>query len=634
MDPGSHAFLRNMLTHKVRGDKVFEIPLRMKNVLDFLDLDATGSLPEDVQGDFGADAIHLRLHEVGCARQQDGRWVYPLTGDPTVKYELVKKERSRVVTIRSLQQIGPSQVLTHTVVTLPEGAHDIDVTGKPSQLVYRLSAPPAQEGAGKPSLRLEAKPYIMSALYPLYADRRFSKLWAARSVFHNSSGENLADYRVRYRIQGHSEWSDWQRTECVYPGQTVVDRFQPVIDVHVRDLRAPTRAMIEVEQEYARPGGEKVHATAMAATKLLGFHDGVYTDVKMTADMPWCELLKGMPWVLASFTAGNDPVMHEVVDVAREAAGGAAPTDGDEEARRFLEAVYNLARRNIAYEGGRSSMVDGVFSQYLKYGRDVLQSKKGTCINTAIFHASVAEAAGLESAVVVVPQHAYAAVRLPKSQQWLPIETTMGTVTANQPFARACQKGQEEFQEAAKSGLFLLVNIRQMRAKGVTSPALADVGTRVLPRWHILPPVAEDGTGMPDSTGGEEAAATIVEVRKEPNVFRDGRKGMAFHVHLKIQHARGKSCLLAAMCMDEARELVDTDLDDYRSPNGHLTSFVSVTPDDDDAEWDDLVLFFPYEAIEVGPGTHPFEAVFLVGSEAGKLTREPTVIPFKIIKGR
>jgi hypothetical protein len=68
MAPSSHAFLRNLLTHKVRGEQVFDTPLRMKNVLDYLDLDATGSLPENVDGDFAADAIHLRLREIGCAR--------------------------------------------------------------------------------------------------------------------------------------------------------------------------------------------------------------------------------------------------------------------------------------------------------------------------------------------------------------------------------------------------------------------------------------------------------------------------------------------------------------------------------------------------------------------------------------
>jgi hypothetical protein len=558
-----------------------------------------------------------------------------LTGDPTVAYEMVKKEHNRVVTVRSLQQIGPSQVLTRLVVTLPPGANEIEVEGRPSRLVYRLPAPTAQAQEGSPSFHLEPKPFIMSALYALYGDSRFPKLWAARSVFRNRSGEVLTGYRVRCRIRDHSEWTDWQQSDCVYPGQTVVDMFHPSIDASVRNLRVATPAVIEVEHEYVRPGGEKVRATETGDTRLLGFHDGVYTDVKMTPDTPWCEVLKGMPWVLASFTAGNDPVMRETAEAARVAAGGAAPTDGDEEARHFLQAVYDLARCNISYEGGHSTVIDGVFSQYLKYGRDTLQTKKGTCINTAILYASVAEAAGLEPAIVVVPGHAFTVVRMPRSREWFAVETTIGTLTANRPFAEACRKGQEEFQKAARSGLFLLVNIRDMRGRGVTPPVLPDVGKDVLRRWKIQPPVPETRPEVPaDGTEGKEPAATIVEIRKEPNVLHDGLRGMVFHVHLRIRNAGGKPCHVAALCVDEDKELVDTKLDGYRTPAGHLAHLLPVVPDDDEAEWDDLVLFFPYKAIDVGPGTHQFYAVFFVGQEETKLTKMPTVVPFKIIKGR
>jgi hypothetical protein len=636
MAPASDAFIRRMLTHKVRGEHSFEIPLRMQNLLDFMDLDAAGSLLEDVGGEFGKDAIRLRLREVGCARHQDGHWVYPLTSDPSAPYEMVKKEHSRVVTVRSLVRIGPGQALTQVVLALPEGAHDIRLVGSPSQLVYRLptASPARAAGAGTPSFRVEEKPYIMSALYKLYGDRRFPKLWAARSAFRNGGEETLTDYRVRYRLRGYSDWSAWQQSDFVYPGQTVVDAFRPAIDGKVRDLRAPVPAAIDVEYEYTRPGGEKVRKTSTAPTRLLGFNDGVYTDVKLKPDMPWCEVLKGMPWVLASFTAGDDPVMREVAAQARQSAGGAAPTDGDEEAKRFLAAVFNLMRHNLAYEGAQGKVIDGVFSQYLKYGRDVLRTKKGTCVNTAILYASVAEAVGLESAIVVIPNHAFAAVRLPKSGQWFPVETTMGTVTVNAPFAAACAKARETFENAARSGLFLLVNVTEMRAKGVTPPTLADVGTNVLARWNIVAPVGvDDPTGSDAGSDREGPAAAIVSVRKEPDVVRDGLKGMAFHLHLKIDRARGVPCQVLVACLDKDNELVQTDLNGYHSPQGYLSNGVRVTPDDDEAEWKDLELFLPYEGIEVDPGTHHFKAVILVGSDEKPLTEKPTLVPFKIIKG-
>jgi hypothetical protein len=641
MAPATHAFLRRMLTQRVLGGRPLEVPLRMKNLLDFMDLDAAGSILEDVDGTFGEDAIRLRMREVGFARHQDGRWTYALASDPAAPYELVKKERSRVVTVRSLQQVGPVQLLTRSVLTLPEGAHDIRVTGQPSRLTYRLPAPAATGSAGarQPSFRLEAKPHILSALYKLYGDGRFPRFWAARSAFRNTGGEALTDYRARFRIPGWSDWSDWCRSDFVYPGQTVVDAFRPAIDPKVQNLRTPTPAAIEAEYEYVRAGGEKVRDSRVVPTRLLGFNDGVYTDVKMDVDSPWCELLKGMPWLLASFTAGADPVMRQVAARARRAAGGASPRDGDQEAKRFLEALYNWMRRNVAYERAEGSVIDGVPSQYLKYGRDVLRTKQGTCINTAILYASVAEAAGLESSVVVVPQHAFMAIRLPKSRQLFFVETTGGTTTANAPFAVACARATETFQKAVASGLFFMVNIAELRAKGVTPPELPDVGEDALARWGIDPP-------PPDAAGGEAPAdpdaapldrpagrATIVDVRKEPDVVRGGLKGMAFHVHLKITGARGRPCEVFVICLRADSGPVRADLEGY-SRGGYLMNLLTVAPRDDEAEWRDLVLFLPYKGIETGPGTHRFLAVIAVGSDGKLMTKEPTNVPFTLTRTR
>jgi hypothetical protein len=219
------------------------------------------------------------------------------------------------------------------------------------------------------------------------------------------------------------------------------------------------------------------------------------------------------------------------------------------------------------------------------------------------------------------------------SGQWLPIETTMGTTTVRAPFAAACARGKETFESAFQSRLFQIVSIADMRARGVTPPALADPGENVLARWKIVVPSAADSSKGSGTTSARQGpVATIVSVRKEPNVEHDGLEGIAFHVHLKITGARGVPCHVLVGCLDASNELVKTELDDYQSSQGHLTNVVPVTPEEDEAEWDDLVLFLPYEGFELDPGTHPVKAVIMVGSEAKPLTQKPTLVPFKIIK--
>jgi hypothetical protein len=353
MSQDRHALIRRQMTRQalVRGFR--EIPLRMKNVLDFMDLDAAGSILEDPSGEFGEKDIRIQVREIGFAKYQRGRWTYSLSSDPATPYELIEKKDSRFVTVRSVKEIGGSPVVEEMVITLPVGAHDIQVisqTGKPCQLVYQLPAPAARGDAwtARPALTLETKPHILSALYKIYGDPRFPKMWAARSAFHNTTGETLSDFQVRFRIVGYSEWSGWSRSDVVYPGQTVVDHFRPVIDAKVRDLKGATPVDIEVEYECVRRNREKVRDAHTQRTKFLGFNEGVYTDVRCDRDSPWIEQLKGAPLLLASFTAGNDPVVQEVVGKLSKTIGGASATGGDRAAGLFLKALYNLMRANVA----------------------------------------------------------------------------------------------------------------------------------------------------------------------------------------------------------------------------------------------------------------------------------------------
>jgi hypothetical protein len=647
MSPERHALIRRQMTQQVTARGLRDIALQMKNVLDFMDLDAAGSILEDAHGEFGAHDIRLQVREIGFAKLQEGRWTYQLSSDPATPCELIEKKDSRRVTVRSIKEIGGSQVVEQVSITLPTGAHAIEVTrtpGKPSQLVYQVPAPPAAPaGAAKPTLALETKPHLMSALYKLYGDPRFPKLWAARSAFQNTGRETLTNYQVRFRIAGYSEWSGWNRSDIVYPGQTVVDNFRPLIDAKVRELKGATPVDIEAEYEYVRASGDTVRDTQVHRSKLLGFNDGVYTDVAIDQDSPWIEMMKGAPLLLASFTAGNDPVVQEVVGRLSKTIGGASPRDTDRAAGLFLQALYDLMRCNISYESAQGSVIDGLLHQHLKYGRDVLRTKAGTCINTSIFFASVAEAAGLDAYVVMVPRHAFAAVRLPQSRQFVFIETTGcggGTMATSYPYDKVCRIGAKEFQDAAKSGLFLLVGISDLRNQGVMPPELVDAGKNALDEWKIVFPDAAAKEEKPEDPGAvpvpsDQSTAAVVSIRKEPGAVKEGRKGMAFHVHVKIDHARGVPCEVFVICVNENKQIVKCRLETY-SLGGNLCNLISLTPGEDQAEYEDLVLFLPYDGFDLGAGRHELAAVVVVTSGGKKLSEvtEESVVPVTITKRR
>jgi tetratricopeptide (TPR) repeat protein len=148
-------------------------------------------------------------------------------------------------------------------------------------------------------------------------------------------------------------------------------------------------------------------------------------------------------------------------------------------------------RVNIAYETTPGDKIDGLLYQHLKYGRDVLRTKSGTCVNTSILFASVVEAAGLEAYIWVVPGHAFAGTRLPRKGQFVFVETTGcggGTLATSAPFEEALKLAQATMEKYAPLGQVIEVNIRQLRRRGVQPPELANAGRNPLVEWNITPP--------------------------------------------------------------------------------------------------------------------------------------------------
>src|SRR5262249_24116079 len=157
-------------------------------------------------------------------------------------------------------------------------------------------------------------------------------------------------------------------------------------------------------------------------------------------------IFKEAPLVLGSFTSATDPVIQDVVGRLAAVTGGAPTAEGGKGALAFLEALDNLMRPNNASEKNNRRVIDRPLQPRLKVGRDVLRSRSGTCVNTAIFFASVAEAAGLEPFIVVMSGHAFAGVQLPRSRTHVCVET-VATTAHKLPFMQACQLGEQKFAE-------------------------------------------------------------------------------------------------------------------------------------------------------------------------------------------
>lgn len=140
-----------------------------------------------------------------------------------------------------------------------------------------------------------------------------------------------------------------------------------------------------------------------------------------------------------------------------------------ESSKRVVKAVYEvLQARKITYLQNNGA---GSTGQKINYPIEVLRSRDGLCIETAVLFASILEALGMQVFIVNIPGHAFVGWRTDENSNTLDfVETTLigGTST----FAYANSSGIEKFNEQLDAGNFEsgdaeLIDIEAVREYGI-----------------------------------------------------------------------------------------------------------------------------------------------------------------------
>lgn len=140
----------------------------------------------------------------------------------------------------------------------------------------------------------------------------------------------------------------------------------------------------------------------------------------------------------------------------------------------------------------------------------------GTCVDLSLTWASICEAVGLEPAIIVIPGHAFPAVRLPVSKQWLAIESTM----LDKDFKDALERGKAELHEAQR-GQHYLIDIAAMRQTGILGLDLPNVSEEYLTNlgYSFVAQKLETQpvSNTPPADATEDQTATDSEISFNPN---------------------------------------------------------------------------------------------------------------------
>ncbi len=326
------------------------------------------------------------------------------------------------------------------------------------------------------NVNINVKPQIMSALYKVYGNPDFAGggMWLARVIFKNMGPVSVYNVKIQYKIEISGltlykpEWSEPKTYPIIVPGETVIDLYYPIFPSEILTLTTTAPSKLSVKYEYTTPGGKTYTDTKTYNFDLLARNEIVYTSLsKEEFSGTWYDMFDNY-WAIAAWVTPNEKTLRDFVG---HYVAGFSPND-DEQALKLWVAAYDaITNYGIQYMFTPSSPWDSKeayqITQVIKFPKDVIQSKAGTCIELSLLMASIAAAYDLHVYIFLMPGHAIPVVELPQSGKLVPIESTaIGRLSAEDAINAAIK----EIRDATNNGPYYLIDIQGWWSAGVIPP--------------------------------------------------------------------------------------------------------------------------------------------------------------------
>jgi len=379
-------------------------------------------------------------------------------------------------------------------------------------------------------VELQPKGVIMSAVYKVYGKPQFQNQWVARAIVRNTGTEPVKNMKIAYKIVKYCDWSNSPVYPLVIPGQSVVNCFYPIISDECTQLTSATPTKLLVKVTYLDNSGREQTIEKDSRIELRGRNEFLFTDLDYARDIVenFADFHMNDP-LLAAWVTKDDPVVEQFVGIAQQVAGGAAAAASDEHALKLMDAVWQLLAYNgISYQTPSAETSGFSMIQHVKYPRDVLKNKSGTCIDLAITYAALLHSAGLEILLVNIPGHCFPAFRLPSGNLVGVEATALRGPGSAATFEDALKRGTQELA-SLKPGEFTIVDIQKIREAGITEPQLPEMPADVLKAWGIRNPFDQQ-----EEKSERRAERPSPGTEQETAPASTGGKGMA-----RLSHPQG-----------------------------------------------------------------------------------------------
>lgn len=393
-----------------------------------------------------------------------------------------------------LVQAASSEEVFFTVFTLKLPKDSSDFKYDPSTGIFSfVQKKKSTSGTVSADVSVKVKPRIMSALYKVYgmSDVENGAYWVAKTIFTNKGKGDILELRISYKLGDYTTWSPESVYDVVPPNGSIVDLYYPIISSNITQLRSQTPVDLQVKYTYKDRSGKSYSDTITRRILIFGVNQFEFSNVpEEERTGAWVDNFSNVP-LLAAFVTHLDEPVKAFAGLVSQYAGGVAAAARDSDAETFCRAMYELLIHNkVSYQTPSGFLVDYVsHGQDIKFPRDVLKDKAGTCVDLAILFAAVCRAVDLKTYIVVIPGHAFPVVELP-SGDLLPIESTgIGgpAVGKSVSFEEAVEIGARNLSKL-EFGKFFVVDPAELQRVGVLSPELPALPSTILKDWgYTLP---------------------------------------------------------------------------------------------------------------------------------------------------
>lgn len=135
------------------------------------------------------------------------------------------------------------------------------------------------------------------------------------------------------------------------------------------------------------------------------------------------------------------------------------------------------------------------------------------------------------------------------------------------------------------------------RVGWVVADAAQQNALNVAPRQNAPNAASQQNVPNPNPTTGK-----FEDIRVAHNVMLNGHKGMIIHARFKVLNALNKPCrLVGALQYNDGRPLKGNEAA-YQSAEGNAVAVKNFTPTYANANYNDVQLFMPYVALNMGSG--------------------------------